>query len=185
MSLLIRPRLAACLLAAAFAAAVAPTLAGQDAVHFGTSIYVPPERTVHDAVCFFCSVDVEGKVNGDVVVFFGSVHIAGSTDRDVVNFFGGTRLDDGASVGKDLVNFFGSVRMGEGASVGHDLVAMMGSTQIDKTASVGNDRVVQPGLVFDVPLILMIVVLILVVREYRSWRVRRYFANYPFPPPPM
>ena len=182
---MIPPKLAVCLLAAAFAATAAPARADQDAVHFGNSIYVPPDGTVHDAVCFFCSVDVEGKVNGDVVVFFGSVHIAGSTERDVVNIFGGTRVDDGASVGKDLVNLFGSVHIGEGASVGHDLVALLGSAQIANSATVGNDSVVQPGWVIDFPLIIMIILLIVAVREYRSWRRRRYFANYPFPPPPM
>lgn len=178
-------RVSVCLLAALFALPAAPAHASNDAVHFGSNIYVAPQHTVHDAVCFFCSVDVEGKAEGDIVVFFGSVHIAGSTDHDVVNFFGGVRADDGASIGRDLVSIFGGVRLGENASVGHDLVALMGSAHIADSATVGNDRVIQPGWILDFPLILFLVVLIFVVREYRAWRRRRFFNSYPYPPPPF
>jgi hypothetical protein len=182
--LMIERMLVPCLLAVAFAAGAAPARANSDAVHFGTNIYVAPNATVHDAVCFFCSVNVEGKVNGDIVVFFGTVHIAGSADRDVVNFFGGVRADDGASIGRDMVSFFGAVNLGEDVSIGHDMVAMLGSVHMADSVSVGNDHVVTPGWMLDFPLVLMLLVLILVVREYRSWRRRQFFRNYPFPPPP-
>ncbi len=65
---------AVCLLAPVFAVAATPAHANQDAVHFGSNIDIPADSAVHDAVCFFCSVNV-GKVNGDVVVFFGSMHM--------------------------------------------------------------------------------------------------------------
>jgi hypothetical protein len=177
-------RILACLVAAGFLLAAAQARANNDAVHFGSDIYVAPNSAIHDAVCFFCSVNVEGTAKGDIVVFFGSVHIAGSADRDVVNFFGGVHADDGASIGRDLVNFFGGVRLGENASVGHDMVVLMGSAQTADSATVGNDRVVQPGWILDIPLILMLVVLAVIVREYRCWRRRQYFRHYPFPPPP-
>lgn len=178
-----RFRLFVCLLAAAFAAAASPAHANNDAVHFGSNIHVAPQSTVHDAVCFFCSVDIEGKAEGSVVVFFGSVHISGSAEQDVVNFFGGVRADDGASIGRDLVNFFGGVRLGEGASVGHDLVAMLSSVQMAQSATVGNDHVIFPGWLIDFPLVIFLVVLVIIVREYRAWRRRRFFSGYPFPPP--
>jgi hypothetical protein len=180
---MIQRMLFALLAAAALALAATPARADNDAVHFGSNIDVPPGVTVHDAVCFFCSVNVEGKVNGDVVVFFGHVHIAGSADHDVANFFGSVRADDGASIGQDLVSIFGGVRLGENATVGHDMVVMLGGAQVAESATVGHDRVVQPGWVLDVPLILMIVVLIVVVREFRSYRRRQFFRGYPFPPP--
>jgi hypothetical protein len=180
---MIQRMLFALLAAAALPLAAAPARADNDAVHFGSNIDVPPDATIHDAVCFFCSVNVEGKVNGDVVVFFGSVHVAGSADHDVVSFFGGVRADDGAQIGQDLVNFFGLTRLGENASVGHDMVVMLGSAQVADSATVGHNRVVQPGWVLDVPLIIMIVVLIVVVREYRAYRRRLFYRGYPFPPP--
>lgn len=180
---MIQRMLFALLAAGALALVAAPARADNDAVHFGSDIEVPPDATVHDAVCFFCSVNVEGKVNGDVVVFFGRVHIAGSAEHDVVNFFGGVRADDGAQIGRDLVSFFGGVRLGENASVGHDMVVMLGSAHTAASASVGHDRVVQPGWILDVPLIVMIVILIVVVREFRAYRRRQFYRGYPFPPP--
>jgi hypothetical protein len=175
--------LLACLVAAGLVAAAAPARANSDAVHFGSNIYVGPNSAVHDAVCFFCSVNVEGEVKGDVVVFFGTVHVAGSADHDVVNFFGGVSADDGASIGRDMVSFFGAVRLGENASIGHDLVAMMGSYDAADSASVGGDRVTFPGWGIDVPLIVMVAVLFFIFREYLHWRRRRYFHDYPFYPP--
>jgi hypothetical protein len=175
---------AGCLLAAVCAVAAVPARANDDTVHIGSNIEVAPDATVRDAVCIFCSVNVEGKVNGDVVVLFGSIHIAGVANRDVVNIFGGVRADDGASIGRDLVNLFGSVRLGENVTVGHDMVALFSSARVAKSATVIHDRVVQPGWVFDVPLIIMIVVLVLIVREYRAYRRRQFFLTYPFLPPP-
>jgi len=180
-----KPTLVSCLLAAAFLAAAAPARANNDAVHFGDDIYVGPNSTVHDAVCFFCSVNAEGKVEGDVVVFFGSVHVAGSAEHDVVNFFGGVELDDGASIGRDLVSFFGLVSLGEHVSVGHDMVAMLGSVHMADSAAVGNDRVVTPVWMLNIPLFLIVLLLIVIVREYRGWQRRQFFRNYPFPPPPF
>jgi hypothetical protein len=179
-----RNELVLCLLAAALAAAALPARADGDAVHFGSDIHVAAGDAVHDAVCFFCSVDVEGKVNGDLVVFFGSVHIAGGAERDVVNFFGSVRADDGVEIGRDLVSFFGYVGLGENVSVGHDLVAMIGSTHLADSVRIGNDRVVQPGWILDFPLLLMLLVLFLVVREYRAWRYRQFYWRYPYHPPP-
>jgi len=176
--------LLACLAAAALFVAAAPARANNDAVHFGSDIYVAPNAAVHDAVCFFCSVNVEGEVKGDVVVFFGAIHLSGSADKDVVNFFGGVEAGEGATIGKDLVSIFGLVRLGRDVSIGHDLVALLGSYHAADSVNVGNDRVVQPGWILDFPLIVMLIVLVFVVREYRQWRRRQYFRDYPFYPPP-
>jgi hypothetical protein len=180
---MIKRWLVPCLLAAGFAAAATPARANDDAVQFFDDINVPANSQVHDAVCFFCSVNVEGKVNGNIVVFFGGVHIEGSTERDVVNFFGGVRADDGASIGRDMVSFFGSNSLGDNVSVGGDMVVLLGTAHLSDSVSVAHNRVVQPGIVFDLPLILMLAVLILIVREYRCWRRRQWYQNYPFPPP--
>jgi len=174
--------LALCLLCAAFAAASTPARADRDAVSFGSNIHVSSDTSVHDAVCFFCSVNAEGEVEGDIVVFFGNIHIAKAAHHDVVNFFGNVTAEDGASIGQDMVSFFGGVRLGENVSVGKDLVAMFGSVRAPSTVSVGNDRVVQPGWVLWVPLCVLGLILFLVVREYRAYRYRLHMRGYPFPP---
>jgi hypothetical protein len=162
--------------------AALPAHADRDAVQFGTSIHVPHDGSVQDAVCFFCNVVDEGEVNGDIVVFFGNVHISGAAHHDVVNFFGKVTAEDNASIGQDLVSFFGAVRLGENVSVGKDLVAFFGSVRSAATVTVGGDRVVQPGWIFFGPLLLVVLVIVVVTHEYRTYRRRMLLRGYPFPP---
>ena len=180
-----RPRLlTACLLAATLGACVRPAYADNDIVQFGNHIRIEPGQTVHDTVCFFCGVDNEGTVQGDIVVFFGDVHINGHANHDVVSFFSDVTADADSTIGEDLVNFFGSVRLGDRVSVGKDTVAMFGSYHVAPSATIGGDRVVQPAWLFWGPLLLLVLVIYLVVHEYRNYRRRLYLRGYPFPPPP-
>jgi hypothetical protein len=156
--------------------------AEQDTVQFFTNIHVAPDSQVHDAVCFFCGVDMEGKATGDVVVFFGSIHIAGDAQHDVVSIFGSVAADDNATIDHDLVSIFGSVRLGDNVHVGEDLVAIFGSLRTGDGVTVEGDRVVQPGWIFYGPFIFIIVVFIVVVREYRAYRRRLFLRGYQFPP---
>ena len=171
-----------CMLLAAMSLGPVRAHAASDAVQFGSDINVSANHPVHDAVCFFCSVNVEGEVNGDVVVFFGGVHIDGMAHRDVVNFFGRTRLADNSMIGRDLVNFFGSVRAGENAQIGRNMVIMFGSLRAPASLSIGKDRVVQPGWVLWIPLLIFAMIIIVIVRGLRAWQRRRMYAGYPFPP---
>jgi hypothetical protein len=177
---MIRRLLALTLLCAAFACAHAR--AENDAVQFFSNIDVPADATVHDAVCFFCSVNIEGKSTGDTVVFFGSTHIASAAGHDVVNFFGNVTADDNATINHDLVSFFGSVRLGEDVHVGEDLVSMFGSLDAEHGVTVEGDRVVQPAVFFYAPMIVLTVILIVVIRELRAWRRRRWLRAYGYPP---
>src|ERR1700761_5923530 len=108
----------ALLLVAVLLISAATARADNDAVQFGSNIVVPVGQSVHDAVCFFCSVNARGDIDHDVVVFFGNVHIAHESKHDVVVFFGTVRADDDAAIGHDVVNFFGHVRLGDNATVG-------------------------------------------------------------------
>jgi len=173
---------AMCLMAAALAL---PARADNDQVQFGTAIHVSPGQNVHDAVCFFCSVDNRGTVQGDIVVFFGDVHLAGNANHDVVDFFGSVRAEDNSSIGQDLVNFFGSIRLGENVTVGKDMVSMFGSFQSASTATNGGDRVIQPAWLFWGPLVFLFAIIYFVGHEVRSYRRRQlYMRGYPMPPPP-
>jgi len=158
--------------------------AEQDAVQFFSNIHVAEGSEVHDAVCFFCSVDAEGKVTGDIVVFFGNVHIASDAHHDVVNFFGRVTADDNASIGHDLVSIFGSIRLGDNVHVGEDLVAIFGTLHTGEGVTVDRDRVVQPAVLFYGPFLFLVVVLVLIVREFRAWRRREFLRSYGYPPHP-
>jgi hypothetical protein len=156
------------LLAAVCAAAVVPAHAERDAVQFFSNIDSTPEAPVHDAVCFFCNVRVEGQLTGDIVVFFGNISIEGQTHRDVVSFFSNVRVGDNSSIGRDMVTMFGSVRLGENASVGRDMVTLFGPQELAATAHVGRDRVRMPAIIFWGPILFLIAIIVLVVHEVRS-----------------
>ena len=156
----------------------APARAAEDVVHFGNSIDVGPNQRIHDAVCFFCSVNVHGIASHDIVVFFGSVHVDGQAEHDVVDFFGDVRLEQGSSIRHDLVNFFGSTWLAENASVGQDAVIMFGSLHEESSASVGKNQVVEPGFVFWGPFLVIFLIVGLVVRETRRARRMRYLRGY-------
>ena len=179
---MIRRILALTLLCAGFAPIRAH--AEQDAVQFFSNIEVAPDSTVHDAVCFFCSVNIEGKATGDVVVFFGDTHIANQAQHDVVNFFGHVTADDNASIDHDLVSMFGRVRLGENVHVGEDLVALFGSLHAGNGVTVEGDRVVQPAIIFFAPFIFLCLIVILIVREFRAYRRRLWLRSYGYPPHP-
>lgn len=172
------------LLLTAFALAPAVARAENDAVQFGSDINVSSSHPIHDAVCFFCSVHVQGEVTGDIVVFFGGVQIDGKANHDVVNFFGRTRLADDSIVGRDLVNFFGSVRAGENVQIGGSLVVVLGSLRAPESLSVGKDRVVQPAWLLWIPLTILALIIIAIVQLIRTWQRRRMYANFQIPPQP-
>ncbi len=151
----------ACLLL--LAAAATPALAENDEVQFGSDIHVGANSTVHDAVCFFCSVNIEGKATGDIVVFFGSVHVSGDAQHDLVNFFGEVKVDNNASVDHDLVSFFSELRLGENVRIGEDLVSMFGSLDAAPSVTVEGDRVVQPAWLFFGPLAVFVGIVYLIV----------------------
>ncbi|HEU5458503.1 MAG TPA: hypothetical protein VFU68_07780 [Terracidiphilus sp.] len=160
-----------------------PARASRDVVQFGSDIHVAPGSPVHDAVCFFCSVDAQGPVEHDVVVFFGDVHIHTQSGHDIVNFFGDTNVDNNATVAHDMVNFFGAIHLGENASVGNDMVAMFGSVRAADTATVVGSRVYQPFWLLLIPFCILGGIIYAIVTGVRSYRARHYYA-YPMPPPP-
>jgi hypothetical protein len=168
----------AALLALTLVALSTPAHAAQDVVHFGSMIDVGANEEIHDAVCFFCSVNVEGTVNGDIVSFFGSVRISGRANHDVVDFFGDIKAADNSSIGHNVVNFFGNVSLGENVTVDRDTVVMFGSMRSAATASFGGSRVVEPGWVFWGPFLLIFGGIYFVIHEIRGLRRRRYLRTY-------
>ena len=173
------------LLASALLFAVVPARADKDAVQFGSNIVVPEGHTIHDAVCFFCSVNAKGDIDHDVVVFFGNVHITHQSRHDVVVFFGSIRAEDDASIGHDMVNFFGNTHLGENISVGGDAVVMFGGLHAADTVNIAGSRVAQPIWIFWTPLIVLGLIISLIVREVRAWRRRQFIAAYGYPPIPQ
>jgi hypothetical protein len=161
--------------------------ANADAVQFGERVHATASNPVHDAVCFFCSVEIDrdAHVTGDIVVFFGDVHISGIAQHDVVNFFGDIKADDNASIGHDMVSMFGGVRLGQDVSIGGDMVAMFGSVHQSDSVTIRKDRVVKPEWLLLLPLGLLISLVWLIVSSIRAGRRRRWMMMQGYPPPPL
>lgn len=174
----------ALLLSSAILVAATPARADKDAVQFGSNIVVPEGQSVHDAVCFFCSVIAKGDIDHDVVVFFGNVHITHQSRHDVVVFFGSVHTEDEAAIGHDVVNFFGNVHLAENVTVGNDLVVMFGGVEAADSANVTGTRFAQPIWVFWTPVLVLGLIIVLTVRGIRESRRRQYFAAYGYPPLP-
>jgi hypothetical protein len=175
-TVLLRRTLGVLLFALAAGLLTIPAHAAQDVVQFGSTIEVAPNEAIHDAVCFFCSVNVKGTVNGDIVAFFGSVRVEGKANHDVVNFFGDVKAADNTSIGHNLVNFFGGVRLGENVSIGQDAVVMFGSMRAEPSVNFGGSRVVEPGWLFWGPFLALFFGIYFLVHEVRNYRRRRLFG---------
>lgn len=175
--------LAALLIAAAtFAVSPAGARADDDAVTFFGNINVTPDTPVRDAVCFFCSVRVEGKVNHDMVVFFGNVRLDGQVGHDSVSFFSSVHASDNSAIGHDMVSFFTDTHLGDNVSVGHDFVSMLGAVHAPQTVAIGHDRIQFPGLVISIPGFVIIAIVVVIISERRTHRRRMMMQGYPYPP---
>jgi acetyltransferase-like isoleucine patch superfamily enzyme len=96
----------------------------------------------------------------------------------VVNFFGRVEAADNSSIENSLVAFFSNVRVGEGVSIGKDLVSMFGALHTADSVSVGNNRVVQPPWLFFGPVGFIVLIVFLVIREYRDYQRRLIARGY-------
>jgi hypothetical protein len=175
-----RTRVMAAVLLLGAALAAAPARADQDAVEFFHNLTVTGDMPVHDAVCFFCNVHIDGKATGDIVVFFGNVNLDGVAEHDVVNFFGNITAADNSRIEHDTVSLFGNIRLGQNASVGHDVVTIFGSVHAPESASVGRDHVTISGWILYGPL-LVLALLIVLLYERRAHRLRLAMRGY-YPP---
>ena len=93
---------------------------GNEVPSFGQSIHVAAGQTLNeDAICFGCSVNVDGTLDGDIVAIGGSI-----------------RIGDHGRVTGDAVAVGGSVHLGDGADVAGDARAVGGRLERERTAVV-------------------------------------------------
>jgi hypothetical protein len=172
---------AAALLGAALMAGGTPAHAdGGDVIHVGRTIHINHGEEVDNAVCFFCSVEVDGTVTGDVVSFLGNVRIAGDVQHDAVVVLGGLTAEKGSSIEQDVIAVLGEARLGENVIVGRDVVTFSGEVEMAPTATVGNQRIDNPGWYIWIPLACVLLILLWVMRSYGAYRKRLVARGYKF-----
>jgi len=135
----------------------------RDMVQFGNNITVREGEEAHDAVCFLCSIEIDGTLHGDAVAFLGNIRVRGHAEHDAVAFLGNVSVGDDASVERDVVIFAGNLHTGAGSTI-------------------GGDRVVFPAILFALPLILIGGILVLIIWAIRALAYRSR-PVYPMPPP--
>jgi hypothetical protein len=135
----------------------------RDVVQFGNDIVVREGEEAHDAVCFACSIEIDGTLHGDAVAFLGNIRVRGHAEHDAVAFLGNISVGDNASIERDVVVFAGNLHTGAGSSI-------------------GNDRVVFPIFMFILPLFFVAGFVALIIWAIRAL-VYRSRPIYPMPPP--
>jgi hypothetical protein len=138
--------------------------ASTDRVSFMHDIDINDTEEADDAVCFLCSIRVNGKVNGDAVAFLGGIRLNGEINGDAVSFLGNVDMGDQSRIGGDCVVFGGPLRRN-------------GNAAIDGSA------VDFPFILVMMPFILLALLIYGIVSLFR----RRRYRAYPMmpPPPPM
>ena len=96
-----------------------PVVGSPNVVHFGHNILLPLEQRFHNASCFLCSADVEGRTTGSVRVFAGNVFLNGSVGGNVLVFGGNVTLTSNAKIDGRVVVFGGHLHQ-DPAAVSHN-----------------------------------------------------------------
>jgi hypothetical protein len=78
-------------------------------VYVGQDIFVASGQQVHNAVCVFCSVQVEGDLTGRALVLFGNLNVIGRVDRNATVIGGNAVVDSQARIGGNAVVLGGNV----------------------------------------------------------------------------
>jgi hypothetical protein len=72
-------------------------------VYIGQDIFVASGQQVHNAVCVFCSVQVEGDLTGRALVLFGNLNVTGRVDRSASVVGGNAVVDSQARIGGNTI----------------------------------------------------------------------------------
>lgn len=146
------------------------SMQARDLVGFHQTWHVHPDEDVTDVVCAFCTVTLDGPIQGDLVTAFSDVTVA-----------------PGVTIGRDAVSAFTDLKLQDKSEIEHDLVYFGGNQEFASTAQIGNDRVgisQEPAMFLVlIPFLIlaaMIYGLALLIRRL----VRGPEPRYPYPPPP-
>jgi hypothetical protein len=71
--------------------------------YIGQDIFIAVGQQVHNAICVFCSVQVEGNVTGHAVVVFGNLSVSGWVRHSATIVGGNAVIDSQALIGGNAV----------------------------------------------------------------------------------
>jgi hypothetical protein len=92
-------RLAFIVLLAGISSMTASAQGSGSRTYFNQDIFVAQGQQIHNATCFFCSVQVEGDLTGRVFVLFGNLNVTGRIERGATVIGGNVVIDSQARIG--------------------------------------------------------------------------------------
>jgi NDP-sugar pyrophosphorylase family protein len=82
-----------------FLSSAAARAQGGSRTYFNQDIFIAQGQQVHNAICIFCSVQVEGDLTGNVFVLFGNLNVTGRVDGRTTVIGGNAVIDSQARLG--------------------------------------------------------------------------------------
>jgi hypothetical protein len=120
------------------------TQAQGNRVYFGQDVFVASGQQIHNAVCVFCSVQVEGDLTGRALVLFGNLNVLGRVERGATVVWGNAVVDSQARIGGNAVVLGGNAVYetddsisGSAYVMGGHLSKMGGHTPSHRRISIG------------------------------------------------
>jgi hypothetical protein len=71
--------------------------------YIGEDVFVAAGQQVHNAICVFCSVQVEGDLTGHALVLFGNLNVSGRVNQSAMIVGGNVVVDSQARIGGDAM----------------------------------------------------------------------------------
>lgn len=94
--------------------------------YFGQDIFVASGQQIHNATCFFCSVQVEGDLTGHALVLFGSLNLSGQVHESATVIGGNAVVDSQARIGGDTTVLGGNAVYEADESLAGDAMVLGG-----------------------------------------------------------
>ena len=152
--------------------AIAQTPGNGNRTYIAEDIYVADGQQVHNAVCIFCSVQVEGDLSGRVFVLFGNLNVSGRIHGGATVIGGNAIIDSQARIGGNAVVLGGNAVYetdesisGSSFVLGGHISKTGGHTSVHRRVSVG------PAVFF-----LLAILAFLLLSIFVSPHVRRRIA---------
>jgi hypothetical protein len=132
--------------------------------YIGQDIFVAAGQQVHNATCFFCSVQVEGDATGHVIVFFGSVNVSGQVQKSATVIWGNAVVDSQARIGGDTLILGGNAVYEADESLGGSAYVLGGHlSRVSKVEGDGRHRVTMSPLFSGLLAVVVLLLLSLVI----------------------
>jgi hypothetical protein len=136
--------------------------------YIGQDIFVASGQQVHNAICLFCSVQVEGNLTGHAIVLFGNLSVSGLVKNNALIVGGNAVIDAQARIGGNTVVLGGNAVYETDDSISGNAYVLGGHLSKTGDHVTSHRRVSLTPFVFSsVGVVIFFVLLLLVAAPFR------------------